>query len=142
MGWKHVIPQFVVQAINCIDNDSFNFKIQGDGSETRSFCYVDDVVDGILKMYENGSHRQIYHIGNDHEISIRDLVGKVGKVMGVDLKIETGSIAEGGTPRRCPDISKMHKLGYSPKISIEEGLKRTADWYANNKEPTENNKLM
>ena len=51
------------------------FQIQGDGAETRAFCFVDDIVSGVLTMYAHGGHREIYHIGNDEEVTIRDLAG-------------------------------------------------------------------
>ena len=132
MGWKHVVPNFIVRAMECINNNSHDFKIQGNGLETRSFCYVDDVVDGILNMYSKGLHRQIYHIGNDHEISIRDLALMIGETMDIELNIKPGLAKEGGTSRRCPNINKMRKLGYSPQVQIQEGIKRTIDWYVKN----------
>lgn len=132
MGWKHVIPQFIMQVVaNCNEaaGGKIPFRIQGQGTETRAFCYVDDIVDGILTMYRFGQHREIYHIGNDSEVTVRDLANHVGRIMGVGLDIQPGEAAEGGTPRRCPDISKMRGLGYRPGVSLEEGLERTVAWY-------------
>lgn len=145
MGWKHVLPQFVLRAADALDKSGGKrapFPIQGDGSETRACCYVDDVVDGIVTMYENGGHREIYHIGNDEEVTIRQLVEKVGQSLGGELEIEPGPAAEGGTPRRCPDISKMRSIGYDPKVGLDEGVKRTADWYVANRHATAANELM
>ncbi|WP_349269646.1 nucleoside-diphosphate sugar epimerase [Mycolicibacterium parafortuitum] len=132
MGWKHVIPQFVMRAAAGRDAELAGpvpFEIQGDGSETRAFCYVDDIVDGILTMYAKGGHREIYHIGNDEEIAVRDLALRIGEAVGLELDIQPGQAAVGGTPRRCPDIGKMRALGYEPKIDLSEGLKRTVAWY-------------
>ena len=144
MGWKHVIPQFILRAAESLNGGSgpAPFTIQGDGSETRAFCYVDDVVDGILTMYEKGGHREIYHIGNDEEISVRQLVDRLGEAMGGTLSIVPSSAAEGGTPRRCPDISKMRVLGYDPKTDISDGLRRTAAWYLANRNKVAANDLM
>lgn len=144
MGWKHVIPQFILRAASVLDAGTgpAQFPIQGDGHETRAFCYVDDVVDGILTMYEKGGHREIYHIGNDEEVSIRDLVARLGHTMGGLLVIQTSPAAEGGTPRRCPDISKLRALGYTPKIDLTEGLKRTAAWYMAHRDAVTSNELM
>lgn len=132
MGWKHVIPQFVTRAVAGKQRGSDSrvpFTIQGDGSETRAFCFVDDVVDGVLAMYARGGHREIFHIGSDEEVTIRDLAGRVGKVVGVDLDLRPSAATVGGTPRRCPDITKMRSLGYEPQVCLDEGLRRTADWY-------------
>jgi len=132
MGWKHVIPQFVTGAIAARDSVSSGrvpFKIQGDGTETRAFCFVDDVVDGIIAMYGRGGHRAVYHIGNDEEVSISDLATRVGNALGIELDIIPGEAAAGGTHRRCPDITKMRNLGFAPKIGLDEGLRRTVNWY-------------
>jgi len=142
MGWKHVIPQFILRALDARDSGDAAFPIQSDGSETRAFAHVDDVVGGILTMYEGGAHRQVYHIGNDHEVSIADLVRLMGRVLGVDLNIVPGQAAEGGTPRRCPDISKMRALGYAPDVGLEDGVARTARWYEDNRGRVPENALM
>ena len=144
MGWKHVIPQFILRAADAITSDRgcSPFPIQGDGYETRAFAYVDDVVNGILTMYENGGHREIYHIGNDEEVSIRELVARLGDIFGVELKILPTVAAAGGTQRRCPDISKIRALGYSPKTNLNDGLRRTVEWYLENRRIPLNNKLM
>ncbi|MGE0220847.1 NAD-dependent epimerase/dehydratase family protein [Mycolicibacterium sp.] len=145
MGWKHVIPQFITRALKGreeVPAGAVPFQIQGDGSETRAFCYVDDIVDGIVAMYTHGGHREIYHIGNDEMVSIRDLVGRVGRTLGIDLDIQPSEAAAGGTPVRCPDITKMRKLGYRPEVSLDEGLQRTAAWYLENSSATVMNELL
>lgn len=144
MGWKHVIPQFILRAADVLEGSQgpADFTIQGDGHETRAFCYVDDVVDGILTMYQNGGHREVYHIGADEEISIRELVARLGSVMNGTLTVRPSVAAEGGTPRRCPDISKMRAIGYDPKIDMLEGLRRTAAWYMANRDKVATNELM
>jgi UDP-glucose 4-epimerase len=139
------VPQFILRALKAREASSGGtapFEIQGDGTETRAFCYVDDIVSGILTMYERGGHREVYHIGNDEEVSIRDLAGRVGKAVGVDLDILPGEAAEGGTPRRCPDITKMRGLGYSPAVSLDEGLERTVAWYRAHRNDVPANELM
>ncbi|MEM9062956.1 MAG: NAD-dependent epimerase/dehydratase family protein [Pseudomonadota bacterium] len=142
MGWKHVVPQFILRAAEARDAGTTRFEIQSDGTETRAFAYVDDVVDGIVRMQSEGGHREVYHIGNDHEVSIRDLVALTGQVCDVALEIVPGPAAAGGTPRRCPDISKMRALGYAPAVGLEEGLRRTADWYLAHRDEQPDNTLM
>ena len=131
MGWKHVIPQFIVRIqaeIERTNGRSVELEIKGDGEESRSFCYVDDIIAGILKMVELGSNRGIYNIGNDHEIKIKELVGLIAKNMGVDITIKHLTAMEGSTKRRCPNIEKMRKLGHSPKTNLNDGLKNTINW--------------
>ncbi|MDJ0994445.1 MAG: NAD-dependent epimerase/dehydratase family protein [Dinoroseobacter sp.] len=142
MGWKHVIPQFLTRAMDVKDAGERRFPIQSDGTDTRAFAYVDDVIDGIIAMYARGQHREIYHIGNDHEISVRELVAITGRVLGVDLEMVPGPEAAGATHRRCPDISKMRALGYAPRVELEEGMRRTADWYAAHRRSLLENALM
>lgn len=133
MGWKHVVPQFI-QRIHALKRagSSNTLEIQGKGTETRAFAYVDDVVSGIIQMYERGGHRDIYHIGNDEEVTVAELAHLAAEAVGIDIQIKQGKEAEGGTPRRCPDISKMRALGYDPQVSLREGIARTAEWYVGN----------
>jgi UDP-glucose 4-epimerase len=145
MGYKHVVPQFIARAAAARDEKSSGpapFEIQGDGAETRAFCYVDDVVDGVLTMYDKGGNREIFHVGNDEEVSIRDLAIRVAEVVGVEVEICPTEAAAGGTQRRCPDIGKMRRLGYCPAVGLDEGLKRSAAWYLDHRSDVVSNELM
>src|SRR3546814_2855255 len=99
-----------------------------DGSETRAFCYVDDVVDGILTMWQNGETMNVYHIGAMEEVPIRHLAELVADAVGQPMELVPGEAAVGGTPRRCPDIAQMRGIGYEPKIGLAEGVARTPRW--------------
>jgi UDP-glucose 4-epimerase len=144
MGWKHVIPQFILRAAEALSSGKANipFPIHGKGNETRAFAYVDDVIDGIVTMYEKGGHREIYHIGNDHEVSIRELVVHLGSILGGELNVQSILGPEGGTPRRCPDISKMRMLGYIPQVDLPTGLRLTVEWYLSHRDLVAKNDLM
>ncbi len=142
MGWKHVIPQLVTRALASAQAGSTVLEIQGDGHETRAFCYVEDVVDGILRMHERGGHREIYHIGSMEEVSIRHLTESVLRLLNLDLTITAGPGMVGATPRRCPDIRKMGSLGYAPRVSLEEGLARTIAWYRTHPTADAGNNLL
>jgi UDP-glucose 4-epimerase len=141
MGWKHVLPQFIMRAKELAERPSdgaIPFPIQGDGSETRAFCYVDDIVDGILLMHAKGEHRNVYHIGNPEMVAITDLVTLLSEYFGREFVPSPSAAAEGGTKVRCPDVSKMEGLGYTPAVPLKEGLVRTADWYVANTDVPEN----
>lgn len=140
MGWKHVIPQLIgkLQATG----GGGALAIQGDGSETRAFCYVDDVVDGIIRMWRDGETMNVYHIGSMEEVAIRDLALLIAEAMDLDVKLVPTPAAEGGTPRRCPDIAKLRALGYEPAISLREGVERTVGWYLDNPQPADVNALL
>jgi nucleoside-diphosphate-sugar epimerase len=134
MGWEHVIPQFVLRMkeLAAESRDLVRFPIQGDGSETRAFVYIDDFTDGLVIAMERGEHMGIYHVGTTEEIAIADVARAVGQYFGRDVQIVPGPLLQGGTARRCPDISKVAALGYRPKYAFAAGLPLAARWYADN----------
>jgi nucleoside-diphosphate-sugar epimerase len=85
-----------------------------------------------MVMREKGEHLGIYHIGTTEEVSVADLAGRVAAAAGRTIELVKGTEAKGGTPRRCPDISKLGRLGYRPRVSLDEGLPPTLDWYWQN----------
>ena len=142
MGYKHVIPQIIEKVKEAVSNKSFKINLIGSGKETRAFCYVDDLIEGLKILIKKGKDKNIYHIGNDHEISIYDLAKKIIQIMNVDVEIIEGENShEGNTNRRCPDITKIKQLGYNPKINLNDGLSKTINWYLNNTN-TLDNKLI
>jgi UDP-glucose 4-epimerase len=137
-----VIPQLIEKVQAAVGSGEGRIELQGDGSETRAFCYVDDIVDGIVAMWEKGETMNVYHIGSMEEVTIRQLAQVVASSVGVDVELVAGAAAEGGTPRRCPDIAKMRALGYEPAVSLAEGVERTARWYLANPKPADANALL
>ena len=83
-------------------------------------------------MREKGEHLGIYHVGTMEEVTIADLARRVARAAGREIELVPGEAAAGGTPRRCPDISKLARLGYKPRVPLDEGLKPTLDWYWRN----------
>lgn len=138
MGFEHVIPQFIGR-LKKLSEESVErplpFPIQGDGSQTRSFIYIDDFTAGLMLMIEKGEHLGIYHIGTMDELSIADVARMTAKEMGLDISLVGGPEAPGGTLRRCPDISKLRALGFEPRFSLADGLKPTVEWYQNHPAP-------
>jgi nucleoside-diphosphate-sugar epimerase len=132
MGFDHVIPQFAVRLKRTIDaqaSGALSFDIQGSGEETRSFCHVDDLVQGVMVMREKGEHLNIYHIGTTEEVSIADLARRMAAIAGREIALRPSAVLAGSTPRRCPDISKLAALGYAPRVPLDEGLPPTLKWY-------------
>ena len=107
-------------------------KIDGDGSQTRSFCYVTDLVEGIKKaMFVESTKGEVFNLGNPEEYKISDLATKI-----VDLTNSKSQVIYSGTFRpddpmqRCPDISKARDfLNWEPKVKLTDGLMRTIDFY-------------
>ena len=136
MGWEHVLPQFIVKAIDGISQSpdgAIPFSIQGDGSQTRAFIHIDDMVDGILLLLDRGEHLNIYHVGNPVEIAMGQLAKKVVSYFNREIDLKSEPLPKGSTPRRCPDISKIEKLGFSPKVSLDAGLPSMIEWYRKNR---------
>ena len=136
MGWEHVIPEFLLKMYDLVEKgqtgEVLDFKIQGSGNETRAFIYIDDFTDGLMKVIDNGDHLNVYHIGTSNEIKLSEVATLIGKLFDFEINVIPGKLAEGGTLRRCPDITKLEKLGFKPNISLEEGLNLAKNWYIKN----------
>jgi nucleoside-diphosphate-sugar epimerase len=134
MGQEHVIPQFALRLRElCRATEGpVRLPIQGTGDETRAFVFIDDMIDGVLRVIHKGEHLGVYHVGNDEEISIRRLATEVGHVFGREVVVVPGPLREGGALRRCPDISKLRDLGFRPKVALRDGLAVTVRWYEAN----------
>ena len=134
MGFDHVIPQFALR-LKRLGSErvegALPFPIQGSGKETRSFCHVDDLVAGVMVMRERGEHLGIYHIGTTEEVAIADLAQRMARLIGRAIVLEPSAVAQGSTPRRCPDLSKLRALGYEPRVTLAAGLPPTLGWYWN-----------
>jgi nucleoside-diphosphate-sugar epimerase len=131
MGTEHVIPQFILRMNELARRTEgvIQFPIQGSGNETRAFIFVDDFTDGLIRVIDRGEHLHIYHIGTEAEIRIADVVHAVAGYFHREAAVVPGEPAPGGTPRRCPDITKLRGLGFEPRVPFAEGLARTAAWY-------------
>lgn len=137
MGYEHVIPQLIIRMKEICKNNKnklIKFPIQGTGSEKRAFIYIDDFIYGLMLVLKKGGHLDIYHIGTMEETKIKDLAFEIGKCFGKELQIIPGPLTKGSVLRRCPDITKLKKLGFKPRISLREGIRKTAEWYAKNPE--------
>lgn len=133
MGFEHVIPEVVDRIVRLSDGltkTRIDLPIQGDGSETRAFCFISDGAAGARIAGLSGGAGEIYHLGTQHEVSIRHLIELLGEGLGVELNIQPGPLRAGGTSRRCPDITKLEGIGYTPQVDLKTGVFQTARWYA------------
>jgi dTDP-glucose 4,6-dehydratase/UDP-glucose 4-epimerase len=136
MGWEHVIPELTMRLLTGASGSTrapVPFPIQGDGSQTRAFMYVDDCAKAIALLAEAGDHLGIYHVGNPEEVTIANVASRIAAHLGVEIELRPGDAPEGGTSRRCPDITKLRRLGFQPSSSLSAGLPPTVDWYAENR---------
>jgi dTDP-glucose 4,6-dehydratase len=119
-----VLPAFIGQALRGEDLTVF-----GDGSQTRSFCYVDDLVEGIYRLLMS-NHTEPLNIGNPHEITISQFAEEIMELTGTDQKVVYQPLPVNDPMQRQPDITKAKEvLGWEPKVMREEGLKLTYEWF-------------
>ena len=127
MGFEHVIPEFIRKAVN-----EEKFLVNGDGTESRSFCYISDIVKEIeLITSDYNGKNEIFNIGNSVETTINQLITELEQIHGKKISPVYTKFDNPGTNRRVPDLSKIKKLGYVPKISLHDGLEKTYHWYEN-----------
>jgi UDP-N-acetyl-D-mannosaminuronic acid dehydrogenase len=132
MGYEHVLPQVVMRALDRIEshpNGTVPFEVQGDGMQTRSFIHIEDFLDGLDHILERGSTREVYHIGTEQEVTIRDIVDHVFRHFGREYSLVKTPLPAGGTLRRCPSIRKLAALGFAPKVPLGTGIPELASWY-------------
>ncbi|MCA9411993.1 MAG: SDR family oxidoreductase [Candidatus Omnitrophica bacterium] len=120
-----VVPAFISQALQ-----KKPLTVFGDGKQTRSFCYVDDLVDGILRLADS-DHSGPVNIGNPNEFTILELAEIISELVGLDLNVVHKELPKDDPKVRQPDISLAKEiLGWEPKIQLREGLKKTLDWFS------------
>jgi UDP-glucose 4-epimerase len=133
MGYEHMIPEFATRMLGQMGRNEHAFHIQGSGFERRSFCFIDDCVDGLMRVWDQGRTREVYHLGNPYEeIATGDLARMVAEYFGWDIEVVASTKPSG--PGRLPDISKLEQLGYRPKTSFSTGLAKTLKWYEHEEE--------
>ena len=121
-----VVSNFINQAL-----EGSPITVYGDGIQTRSFCFVSDMVEAIYEiMFKEGIKGEIFNLGNPDEYTMIDLAKKIKKMVGSSSEIVFKPLPEDDPTRRCPDISKIKQvLGWEPKVGIEDGLLKTIKFY-------------
>ncbi len=121
-----VVTNFIFQALNGED-----ITIYGNGDQTRSFCYIEDTLSGIIKAMDSESS-EVFNIGNPNEITVKKLAEIIIKLTNSNSSLKFLELPEDDPMQRKPDISKAKNiLNWSPKIPLEEGLLKTIDWVKN-----------
>lgn len=125
-----VVTNFIKQILN-----KSPLVIQGDGSQTRSFCYISDLINGIMLVTLNsGARNEVFNLGNTEEITILELAALVKKITNCRNNIIFKDLPSDDPVRRKPDISKIQNLtGWKPEISLKEGLEKTYSFFNKNK---------
>lgn len=125
-AYGRAIPRFISQTLS-----NRPITVYGDGTQTRSFCYVTDTATGLLKLLTSeNAEGEIVNIGNPKEMTILELAQKIKQLTESSSRLSFQPLPADDPKRRCPDIGKAEKvLGWSPKVSLEHGLQRTITWF-------------
>ncbi|HZF99007.1 MAG TPA: UDP-glucuronic acid decarboxylase family protein [Pseudoxanthomonas sp.] len=121
-----VVSNLIVQALK-----NAPLTIHGDGSQTRSFCYVDDLIEGIVRLMDSGPEfTGPVNLGNPTEVTVLELAQRVINLTGSRSKLVYKPMPVDDPTRRCPDIALAREtLGWAPRVSLDEGLRRTIAWF-------------
>ncbi|NBS31995.1 MAG: GDP-L-fucose synthase [Planctomycetia bacterium] len=127
---SHVIPALIRKCETARLEGRDHIECWGTGSASREFLYVDDAAEGIVRAAEVMEEPEPINLGTNREITIRDLVGLIAKLVGFEGEIRWDSKKPDGQPRRCLDVTRAHEqLGWAATVPFEEGLRRTIDWW-------------
>jgi len=131
---SHVIPALIKKCVEAIESDAESIEVWGDGSPTREFLYVEDAAEGILLAAEKYDSSEPVNLGSGMEISIKDLVEMIARLTGFSGNIIWDASKPNGQPRRRLDVTRAEReFGFKAGTSFEEGLKRTINWYRQQK---------
>jgi UDP-glucuronate decarboxylase len=123
--YGRVVPRFLDQALN-----SRPITVFGTGEQTRSFCYVTDLIEGLLKLALCSESGSVVNMGNPQEFRIIDLANLVKKITNSSSEMSYSPLPQDDPYRRCPDITRARQmLGWQPRVTLEEGLEKTIEWF-------------
>jgi dTDP-glucose 4,6-dehydratase len=118
------LPNFLYQALV-----GDPITVYGDGKQTRSFCYVSDLIEGIYRLFESKEHEPV-NVGNPHEITILEFAERVRALVGTSAPIAFHPLPQDDPKQRCPDITKARRiLKWEPKVKLEDGLRTTYEYF-------------
>ena len=130
---SHVLPALIRKFIEAKESNSPTVKIWGSGKPKREFLFVDDMAEATVFLMQNYNSSEIINIGSGKDISISELAELLKEFTGFNGEIIYDSSKPDGTPRKLLDVSKINKLGWTAETSLKEGIKKTIEWYQNQK---------
>lgn len=130
---SHVLPAMIRKFNDAKNNKDSEVELWGSGEVYREFLYVDDLAAALIFLMNNKKDSGIINIGTGKDIKIRELAEQIKNVTGYKGKITWDKSKPDGTPRKLLNIDIITRLGWKPQINLNSGLKRTYDWYLNNK---------
>jgi GDP-L-fucose synthase len=134
---SHVIPALIRKYIEAQERGEKQVTLWGDGSPTREFLYVEDAADGLLLATEHYNGTEPFNLGSGEEISIKDLANLIARLTGYEGEIVWDTSKPNGQPRRALDTQRAKEFfGFEAQMSLEEGLRRTIEWYQDYRKST------
>lgn len=130
---SHVLPALISKFVTAKERGFESVTLWGTGAPMREFLFADDLADAILFLMNNYSGTEIINVGTGKDISILDLANKISNIIGYNGKIKFDISKPDGTMRKVLDVSKINKIGWHYKTSLDEGLNKTIEWFVKNK---------
>lgn len=130
-------PDLAINKFTRLMLEGKSIPMYGDGTTSRDYTYIDDIVDGIIKSCDyvenNDNVYEIINLGSNNPISLKEMINTIGEVLNVEPNIEVLPMQPGDVDRTYADITKANKLlGYNPSITFKEGIEKFVEWYKNN----------
>lgn len=129
---SHVLPALIRKFYEAKINNSENVELWGTGLARREFLYVDDLADAVVYLMNNYNDSAIVNIGTSEDLTIKELALRIKDAIGYTGEVIWDTAKPDGTPRKLLDVSKLNKIGWKYKISLDEGLKSTIKWFVEN----------
>ncbi|HJZ12850.1 MAG TPA: GDP-L-fucose synthase [Acidobacteriota bacterium] len=129
---SHVLAALVRKFSDAKKNGDKTVTVWGSGKPSREFLYIDDLAEACYFLMQNYNETEIINIGTGSDVTITELATMIAKQVGFEGTIEYDSSKPDGTPRKLLDVGRINKLGWKAKTSLEDGLKRTIEWYVEN----------
>lgn len=126
---SHVLPALIRKLHDARTSNAASVRIWGSGTPRREFLYVDDLADACLFLMKNYDEDQIINIGTGEDITIKELAERIKRVVGFEGDLNWDGTKPDGTSQKLLDINKIKGLGWMPKTTLEEGVKKTYQWY-------------
>lgn len=132
LNTSHVLPAMIRKFHDAKLQNNATVELWGSGEPMREFLFVEDMASAVVFALENNLPEHLYNVGTGVDLKIRDLAQIIQKIVGHTGEIVYDSSKPDGTPRKLMDISKLHQLGWKHQVNLEEGIKKTYQWFQEN----------
>jgi GDP-L-fucose synthase len=132
---SHVLPALIRRFHDAVKSGASSVTLWGTGEALREFLYVDDAADASVYLLDHYNEPGPINVGFGKDVTIKELAGMIAQIVGFDGTIEWDATRPNGTPRKILDSSRIHNLGWEPKVHLAEGIRKTYDWFLANVEP-------